>query len=52
MQKSRNYWAVFQGREVLFEGSFSDCWTQLTEQFGKQTVSSLVKNGIRIGRLS
>lgn len=51
MEKSKKYyWAVFQGRDVLFEGSFNDCWKHLTEQYSNETVANLVKSGIRISR--
>ena len=54
MEKSSktNYWAVLQGREVLFSGSFNDCWTHLTERFSAETVASLTEQGIRIGRVN
>lgn len=52
MDKSRkHYWAVFQGRQVLFEGSFTDCWQHLTERFADRAVSWLSDKGVRIGRL-
>ena len=51
MDKSgKHYWAVLQGRDILFQGSHSDCWAHLVEQYGKFTVADLVKKGIRIGR--
>ena len=51
MEKSKKYyWAVFQGRDVLFEGSFNDCWQHLVSSYCNQTVRSLVERGIRISR--
>ena len=53
MDKSKkHYWAVFQGRDAIFEGSFNDCWHHLMGAFCDETVKTLVKRGIRIGRLS
>ncbi|WP_020474489.1 hypothetical protein [Zavarzinella formosa] len=51
MEKSkRYYWAVFEGRQPIFEGSFNDCWKHLVATFGHETVAHLTANGIRISR--
>ena len=51
MEKSRKYfWAVFQGRDVLFEGSFKECWQHLVDNYCNSTVRTLVEQGIRVGR--
>ena len=54
MEKSSktNYWAVLQGRDVLFSGSFNDCWKHLTDCYAAETVASLTERGIRIGRVN
>jgi hypothetical protein len=51
-KSKKYYWAVFQGRDPIFEGSFNDCWHHLMGNFCNETVKTLVKRGIRIGRLS
>lgn len=51
MEKSKKYyWALFHGEDVIFEGSFNDCWKHLTEQYADETVANLVKQHIRISR--
>lgn len=51
MEKSkRYYWAVFEGREPIFEGSFKDCWQHLMGSYANVTVRTLVERGIRIAR--
>lgn len=54
MEKSlppkRHYWAIVQGKRVLFEGSFKQCWTKLMVKFAKNTLEYLELNDIRIMR--
>ena len=47
-----SYWAIFQGKEILFEGSFTECWKELVKRFASRTVASLVSGDIRIARKS
>ncbi len=51
MEKS-TYWAIFQLKEIIFEGTYSECWKELVSRYGDQKVQSLVERGIRISRKS
>lgn len=44
------YWAVYKGKTVLHEGTFSECWTYFVTNFGDDILSSLDERGIRVGR--
>ncbi len=51
MEKSpKHYWAVYEGENVLFSGSFNDCWKHFVTSLGSHTVSALAERGVRIGR--
>ena len=51
MEKSpKHYWAVYEGKEVVFSGSFNECWEHLGERYADEKVSALFEDGIRIAR--
>lgn len=53
MEKSKpTYWAVFQGKDVLFSGSFKECWNDLMIRYAHLKVGQLAKHDIRIARKS
>lgn len=53
MEKSKsNYWAVFHQKEILFSGTFTECWNHLVEMSGDQKVSEVVATGYRVARKS
>lgn len=56
MEKSKkktkkNYWAIFNADGIVFEGSFSECWKELTKRFYNLTVGQLELAKVRIGRI-
>lgn len=53
MDKSRNtYWAVYEGKSIRFEGTFTQCWTNFVSEFGDSTLADLHARGIRVARKS
>lgn len=51
MQKSKtHYWAIFQDREVIFEGTFTECWYKLISTFGNVKLATLQNEGVKIAR--
>lgn len=54
MDKSKRkifYWGVTRNKQILFEGSFSECWKFMVDEFGSFTVGDLSKVGIKIERI-
>lgn len=53
MEKSKtHYWAIFEGNAPVFEGSFSECWKALLNEYSSYTVRELEQRRIRIARKS
>lgn len=53
MEKSTTkYWAIFQGKDILFEGTFQQCWNDLMVRYANITLYQLQTKGIRIARKS
>ena len=51
MEKSpKHYWAICEGKNVLFAGSFNECWRSFVVTFGSYAVAELDTRGIRIAR--
>lgn len=51
MEKSSNhYWAIFEKKEVVFSGTFSQCWDELINRFYNLTVGQLELAGVKIAR--
>lgn len=46
-----NYWGVYAGKNsILFTGTFKESWDHLVKVFGRRTLASLAKEGIRVRR--
>jgi hypothetical protein len=53
MENSKKYyWGIFEGQELLFEGSFSQCWIEFLARFPTMTVKLIGEKNIRIARKS
>lgn len=51
MEKSKPaYWAIFNGKEIVFEGSFSACWQAFIRMYSHRTLREIAHENIRIGR--
>jgi len=51
MEKSKTtYWAVYQQKDILFSGTFTQCWNYLTMEFGHMTMAEVVMVGVKIAR--
>jgi hypothetical protein len=46
----RHYWAVFHQTEVMFSGTFKECWDFFVESHGNQKLKQVVDAGYRIAR--
>lgn len=45
------YWAITEKGKALFNGTFSECWTQLNADFSHWTIARMESEGIRISRV-
>ena len=53
MEKPKpTYWAVYREKAVLFDGSFTQCWDYLCDNFMHCTIRELQNADIRIARKS
>lgn len=54
MEKSpKTYWAVYGGfnkTDIIFDGSFSQCWEWFTKKYKGKTLGELTAAGFRIAR--
>lgn len=44
------YWAVYDGKTVVYEGSFTQCWEYFTDTFANSTLKQLAADKIRVAR--
>lgn len=50
-QKSKPaYWGIHEGSKVIFRGTHTECWQELTARFGNRTMQDLLESGIKIAR--
>lgn len=49
--KKKHYWGITREKEVIFSGSFKDCWEQLCKKFTDYPVRYLMENNIKIERI-
>ena len=49
MEKS-TYWAIFNDKDIVSEGTFTECWKEFVQRYGQYTVADLDKHNIRIAR--
>lgn len=49
-KNKRHYWAVRNRDEILFTGTFNECWEELIKRFYNLTVGQLELAGVRISR--
>ncbi len=47
---TRRYWTITHNGNVLFTGTFLECWDELVAQCGHLTLSSIDQAGIQITR--
>jgi hypothetical protein len=53
MEKSKtHYWAVFHKKEILFSGTFTQCWNHFVKMAGDEKVSKVIAGGYHIARKS
>lgn len=59
MEKSKtkkHFWGITHtgnaAKEILFSGSFKDCWKQLIMDYGDMTLNKLTILGIKIERIN
>ena len=50
--KPNTYWGIKINEEVLFRGTYSECWDRLCESFHDQTLAELKKSNVRIARVA
>lgn len=55
--KKKFYWGVTSwdpnGKAILFEGTYSDCWKHLVKEFGQYKLSYIVGElGLKIERIN
>lgn len=50
--RAKNYWSVFHKKEVLFSGTYTECWKFFVESEGNYKLKDLVEDGYRVARKS
>lgn len=48
---SRHYWGITQMGVVCFEGTFNECWDELTATFPDKTLYQLLAMNVKITRI-
>lgn len=46
------YWAIFDNKKMVFDGTHTECWNMLVAKYGSYTMADLDVRKIRIGRKS
>lgn len=46
------YWAIYEGKEVMYQGTHTDCWTKLLAMYSQHTVAQLAELDVRIARVN
>lgn len=49
-ENKRHYWAVKRHHEILFTGTFTECWEHFVETMGEETLTALDAAGYRVAR--
>lgn len=47
---TRHYWTIKQHNEVLFTGTFIECWNRFVTEYGDMIISEAAQAGYRITR--
>lgn len=45
-----SYWGIHQGDCILYRGTHTECWQELTARYGDKSLQDLLEAGIKIAR--
>lgn len=49
-KKKPTYWAVYHGKEIEFDGTFTECWDWMIKTYIDETIAFLQEHNICVAR--
>lgn len=52
LKMPKAYWALYHNDLIMYQGTHTDCWSELLRQYNKFTVAEMQQANIRIARMN
>lgn len=52
MVQAKTYWGIKHGKNIIFRGTFQECWEDFTKHYADMRVADLVSQNVRITRVA